>query len=362
MTDSHEGNTTALSRAPLTCVLHALASGRCTSEALTRDCLAAIERDRGLNAWTWVDGEGALAAARASDARRAQGRRVGRLDGVPLAIKDNVDVEGMPTSLGLGGREVAPARHDAVIVDRLRGAGAVLLGKTNCDEAVLGTIGRNPVFGDVGNPMHPGRAAGGSSAGSAAAVAAGHAVAAIGTDTMGSVRIPAAFCGLVGLKPTFGELAMHGVAPALRRADTVGLLVRAVEDAGLLLPLLAGGDSAHADAWQLHLPLALPDWAPGQVRAGVVADLAALGTDRQVIDAFALAMERALPAFGQVPSPTGAWSGQSGPISTGCGCSRTPSASTTGQLARSSSAYGPIFSTGMGLKPSFRAGESFWRR
>lgn len=300
MTDSHEGNTTALSRAPLTCVLHALASGRCTSEALTRDCLAAIERDRGLNAWTWVDGEGALAAARASDARRAQGRRVGRLDGVPLAIKDNVDVEGMPTSLGLGGREVAPARHDAVIVDRLRGAGAVLLGKTNCDEAVLGTIGRNPVFGDVGNPMHPGRAAGGSSAGSAAAVAAGHAVAAIGTDTMGSVRIPAAFCGLVGLKPTFGELAMHGVAPALRRADTVGLLVRAVEDAGLLLPLLAGGDSAHADAWQLHLPLALPDWAPGQVRAGVVADLAALGTDRQVIDAFALAMERALPAFGQV--------------------------------------------------------------
>ncbi len=290
----------SLRHAPLTCVLHALALGRTTSTALTQACLDAIDRDRALNAWTWIDAEGALGAARASDARRAQGQPLGRLDGVPLAIKDNVDVAAMPTSLGLGAREVAPAPRDAVIVDRLRGAGAVLLGKTNCDEAVLGTVGRNPTFGDVGNPVHSGRAAGGSSAGSAAAVAAGHAIAAIGTDTMGSVRIPAAFCGLVGLKPTFGEFSIVGVAPALRRADAVGLIVRAVEDAGLLLPLLAGPDGLQGNAWQLHLPFAPPDWAPGQLRAGVVGDLAELGAEPSVVAAFSAAMALAWPAFGAV--------------------------------------------------------------
>ena len=290
----------ALRQAPLMCVLHALALGHCSSEALTGSCLEAIGRDRGLNAWTWVDAEGALAAARASDARRAEGQPLGRLDGVPMAIKDNIDVAGMPTSLGLGAREVARARRDAPVVDRLRGAGAVLLGKTNLDEAALGTIGRNPSFGDVGNPLHAGRAAGGSSAGSAAAVAAGHAVAAIGTDTMGSVRIPAAFCGLVGLKPTFGELSNAGVAPALRRADSVGLIVRAVEDAGLLLPLLAGHEPRRADAWQLHLPFALPDWAPGQLKAGLVSDLADLGADAGVIAGFEAAMRDCALAFGEV--------------------------------------------------------------
>ncbi|HEY2345196.1 MAG TPA: amidase [Xanthomonadaceae bacterium] len=299
MADIDEQPLDQLRQAPLTCVLHALALGRCSSEALTRSCLAAIERDRALNAWTWVDAEGALAAARASDARRSEGRPLGRLDGVPIAIKDNIDVAGMPTSIGLPGREVAHAPRDARVVDRLRGAGAVLLGKTNLDEAVLGTLGRNPTFGDVGNPLHAGKASGGSSAGSAAAVAAGHAIAALGSDTMGSVRIPAAFCGLVGLKPTFGELSCRGVAPALRRADTVGLLVRGVEDAALLLPLIAGHDAGDP-AQQLHLPFALPDWSPGQMRAGVIGDLAALGADAAVIAGFEAAMTRCVQAFGEV--------------------------------------------------------------
>lgn len=300
MADIDEQALEQLRQAPLTCVLHALAMGRCTSEALTRSCLAAIERDRGLNAWTWVDTEGALAAARASDARRTEGRPLGRLDGVPVAIKDNIDVAGMPTSLGLPAREVAHAPGDAAVVDRLRGAGVVLLGKTNLDEAMLGTVGCNPTFGDVGNPVHAGRAAGGSSAGSAAAVAAGHAVAAIGTDTMGSVRIPAAFCGMVGLKPTFGEIPIAGVAPALRRSDVVGLIVRSVDDAGLMLPLLAGHESKTGDAWQLHLPFSLPDWAPGQLRAGVVADLGESGADAAVIAAFEAAITRCALAFGEM--------------------------------------------------------------
>ncbi|MBS0457005.1 MAG: amidase [Proteobacteria bacterium] len=299
MADTAEPGSSSLRHAGLMQVLHALALGRCSSVALTRDCLAAIERDHALNAWTWVDAEGALAAAAASDARRAAGKPLGRLDGVPVAIKDNIDVAGMPTSLGLPAREVALAPRDAAVVDRLRGAGAVLLGKTNLDEAALGTLGGNPHFGDVGNPALPGRAAGGSSAGSAAAVAAGHAIVALGTDTMGSVRIPAAFCGLVGLKPTFGHLPVAGVAPALRRADVVGVIARGVEDASLVLGQLVGLD-AHGGGRQACLPFAAPDWSAGQVRAGVVGDLAALGTDASVRAAFAAAMARCAPVFGDV--------------------------------------------------------------
>lgn len=285
--------------APLTSVLHALALGRCSSEALTQSCLAAIARDNEqLHAWTYVDAAGALAAARASDARRANGSPQGRLDGVPFAIKDNIDVAGMPTSIGIGGREGSPAFRDAHVVDRLRGGGAVLLGKTNLDEAALGTIGRNAAFGDVGNPAYPGKASGGSSAGSSAAVAAGHAIAALGTDTMGSIRIPAAFCGLVGLKPTFGELSCRGIAPALRRADVPGLIVRGVEDAALLLPMLAGYDPGDPHSRKRRVPLALPDWAPGSLRAGVVSDLDALGADAAVIAGFNAAMERCAQAFG----------------------------------------------------------------
>ena len=289
-----------LRHAPLTCVLHALAMGRCSSESLTRACLAAIARDGALNAWTWVDADGALVAARESDERRANGRPFGRLDGVPIAIKDNIDVAAMPTSIGIGGREVGLAAQDARVVDRLRGAGAIILGKTNLDEAALGTVGRNPTFGDVANPLHAGKSSGGSSAGSAAAVAAGHAIAALGTDTMGSVRIPAAFCGLVGLKPTFGEISNAGVASALRRADTVGVLTRTVEDAALLLPLLAGHDRPDPRAHQLRLPLSLPDWAPGKLRAGVVSDLALLGTDPAVAAGFTAAMQRCTQAFGDI--------------------------------------------------------------
>ena len=299
MTGTDDSYTEKLRLAPLTGVLHAFARGSCSSEALTRSCLDAIARDKRLNAWTWIDAEGALAAARASDARRAQGGPLGRLDGVPIAIKDNFDVAGMPTSLGLGDRETTLAARDSHVVHRLRGAGAVLLGKTALDEAALGTIGRNAFFGDVANPLHPGKAAGGSSAGSAVAVAAGHAIAALGSDTMGSVRIPAAFCGLVGMKPGFGELSCSGLAPALRRSDVPGLLVRAVEDAALLLPLLAGYDPNDSNSRDRRLPLAPPDWAPGALRAGVVSDLQALGAEASVIAGFQDALQRCAQAFGE---------------------------------------------------------------
>ncbi len=286
-----------LRQAPLYRVLHALARGEVSSEALTGACLAAIARDHALNAWTHVDAAAALAAARASDARRAAGQALGRLDGVPLAIKDNFDVAGMPTSLGLSGRREA-AREDAQVVRRLRGANAVLLGKTNLDEGAFGTVGRNQHFGDVKNPLRPDLASGGSSAGSAVAVAAGHAIAALGSDTLGSIRIPAAFCGVIGHKPTFGELSCRGLSPALRRLDCPGLIARSVEDISLLLPVLAGYDAGDPRSRKRRVPLAPPDWAPGQLRAGIVSDLPTLGVSAEAAERFAAAMARVAPVFG----------------------------------------------------------------
>ncbi|MFC4726831.1 amidase [Coralloluteibacterium thermophilus] len=280
-------------------VLRALALGEVASEALTESCLAAIARDGALNAWTHVDVEGARTAARASDARRAANGAIGRLDGVPIAIKDNFDIERMPTSLGLPGRGERIAIEDAAVVSRLRGAGAVLLGKTNLDEGALGTTGRNPHFGDVANPHLPGRVAGGCSAGAAAAVAAGHALAAIGSDTFGSVRIPAAFCGLVGLKPTFGEVSCRGMAPSLRRLDCPGILTRNVADATLLLQVLAGYDPGDPRTRARRVPFAPPDWEPGRLRVAVVSDLRSLGATPEVVERFQQAIAQAGSVLGQ---------------------------------------------------------------
>lgn len=287
-----------LRQAPLYLVLHALARGEVSSEALTGACLAAIARDNArLNAWTWVDDAVALAAARASDERRADGKPLGRLDGVPVAITDAFDVAGMPTGLGLPGHP-GLATEDAQVVRRLRGAGAVLLGKTNLDEAAFGTVGRNPHFGDVANPRYPGRAAGGASGGSAAALAAGHCSVALGVDTLGASRIPAAFCGLVGHKPTLGELSTRGMAAGLRRLDCPGLIARAVQDVGLVLPVLAGYDAGDPRSRKRRVPLASPDWVPGELKAGVVSDLAQLGVDAVVVEAFGRLMARVAPVFG----------------------------------------------------------------
>lgn len=286
-----------LRQAPLYRVLHALARGETSSEALTGACLAAIARDGQLNAWTWVDSAGAIAAARASDDRRAEGKPLGRLDGVPVAITDAFDIAGMPTSLGLPGHP-GLATEDAQVVRRLRGAGAVFLGKTNLDEAAFGTVGRNPHHGDIHNPRLPGRAAGGASGGTAAALAAGHAVVGLGVDTLGAARIPAAFCGLVGHKPTLGELSARGMAAALRRLDCPGLLARAVQDIGLVLPVLSGYDAGDPRSRKRRVPLAPPDWVPGELKAGVVSDLSAMGAEPLVVEQFSALMAKVAPVFG----------------------------------------------------------------
>jgi aspartyl-tRNA(Asn)/glutamyl-tRNA(Gln) amidotransferase subunit A len=198
-------------------------------------CLKAIDaRNPALNALVAVDAEGARAAAQASAARIARAGALGPLDGMPVAIKDNIDVAGLPAAAGMGARRGRRPGTDAHCVERLRAHGAVILGKAHMDEAALGALGDNLFFGRCHNPMREGYTPGGSSSGSAAAVAAGFCRAALGSDTLGSVRIPAAYCGVVGYLPAMGSIDPAGVFPLAPRFDRVGVLARTVGDAALV--------------------------------------------------------------------------------------------------------------------------------
>lgn len=272
-------------------ILHWLASGRISAQALTQTYLDAIAAQNAeWNAYVALNPQ-ALAEAQASDARRASGK-IGRLDGVPVAIKDNFDVAGLPTGCGWPGTR-APAASDAYAVSRLRGAGAVILGKTQVPEGSLAATSHNPHTGAAHNPHRRGYQAGGSSGGCAAAVAAGLAAVAVGSDSLGSIRIPASYCGLYALKPTLGEISTRGMIPAARRLDAVGLMARSVHDLGVLLHVLGGHDPADPRSRRRRVDLALPDWEPGKLRVGLLADLDAFGTEPGVKYAF----ERALMAL-----------------------------------------------------------------
>ena len=204
-----------------------------------------------LDAYLCVTADRALAAARAAETAIRGGHYIGPLHGIPLAVKDLVDVSGLPTTGGsLLFRDKVAAR-DATCARRLWEAGAVLLGKTGLVEFAFGGTGVNHHYGTPWNPWDAGvhRLPGGSSSGSGVAVAADLAAAAIGSDTGGSVRIPASFCGIVGLKPTFGRLSNSGVLPLDSALDSVGPMARCVRDAALLYRVLAGPDPADPDTW-----------------------------------------------------------------------------------------------------------------
>jgi aspartyl-tRNA(Asn)/glutamyl-tRNA(Gln) amidotransferase subunit A len=215
-------------------------SGAMSASDLVEASLHAIARHQSrTNAFTRVAAESARAAAAAADAEIAAGRVRGPLHGVPLSIKDLIDVRGEVTSAGSRVLRDRVADRDAVIVTRLHDAGAVLIGRTNLHEFALGTTSDDSAFGAVHHPADPSRSAGGSSGGSAVAVATGMGLASIGTDTGGSIRIPAAACGIVGLKPSFGEVPTDGVIPLSPSFDHVGPLASSVEDAGLVWAVLA---------------------------------------------------------------------------------------------------------------------------
>jgi len=277
--------------------LHWLASGRISAGDLCDTYLGAIARENpGLNAYIATNPH-AGNEARATQTRRTSGP-CGRLDGVPVSIKDNLDVAGLPTRSGMPAAP-APAARDAHVVERLRHAGAVILGKTHVPEGSLNASSTNPHTGAAHNPWRHGFQAGGSSGGAAAAVAAGLCTVAIGTDSLGSIRIPASYCGVYALKPTHGEISTHGMVPAARRLDCIGMVARGVDDLGVMLHLLAGYDADDPRSRRRHVDLALPDWEPGKLRAGVLGDLGAFGTEPAVAAAFAGAMDTLKPELGE---------------------------------------------------------------
>ena len=225
----------------------ALRAREITAETVTERALQQIaDRNPSINAFITVLADQALAQARTADRELAAGRDRGPLHGVPISLKDILDVAGTPTTAASRVRQGHVARADAEVVQRLRTAGAVFVGKTNLHEFALGTTNEDSAYGAVHHPLDPNRSPGGSSGGSAASVLADMAFASIGTDTGGSIRIPSAACGLVGLKPALGEVPTTGVVPLSRTMDHVGPMGRSVDDATILYEVLATAASVPA--------------------------------------------------------------------------------------------------------------------
>jgi aspartyl-tRNA(Asn)/glutamyl-tRNA(Gln) amidotransferase subunit A len=218
-----------------------IACGDITSERITEEALDVIRTlNPRLNAFITVMADEALTAARSADKAIAGGRHLGPLHGIPVSLKDLIDMAGVPTTAASRLREGCIATADAPITTHLRHAGAVLVGKTNLHEFAFGTTTEDSGWGPARHPIDDSRSPGGSSGGSAIAVRTGMSVASIGTDTGGSIRIPAAACGIVGLKPGWGEVDAQGIVPLSRQLDHVGPLARSVDDAALLYDILRG--------------------------------------------------------------------------------------------------------------------------
>ncbi|MBL8092881.1 MAG: Asp-tRNA(Asn)/Glu-tRNA(Gln) amidotransferase subunit GatA [Anaerolineales bacterium] len=266
-----------------------LASGAVSSRELTEACLARIEAvDPQLNAFLSVTAERALTQADAADARRASGDGAPLL-GVPLAIKDVLCLTGTRTTAGSRILENFVAPYTATAVQRLLDAGAVILGKLNCDEFAMGSSTENSAYGPTRNPWDRERVPGGSSGGSAAAVAARLAFGALGTDTGGSVRQPASFCGVVGLKTSYGRVSRYGLIAYGSSLDSIGPLARTVADAALLFGQIAGPDPR--DATSMPTPVPAPDTWHDDLRGLRV------GVPREYfIDGMQPAVERAVHA------------------------------------------------------------------
>ena len=278
----------------------ALRSGETTSRAVVEECLATTDRLEGdLHAFLARTPERALARADAVDDRLARGEELPAVAGLPVAVKDVLSTRGVPTTCGSRMLETYVPPFDATVWARLDEAGVPLLGKTNCDEFAMGSSNENSAFGPVANPWDLARVPGGSSGGSAAAVAAGEAIWSLGTDTGGSVRQPAALCGVVGLKPTYGRLSRSGLIAFASSLDTVGTFTRSVRDAALLLAAMAGHDPL--DATSLDAPttdlVAGIDRGVAGMRIGVVREASGEGVEPGVRDAVRASLDR-LTALG----------------------------------------------------------------
>ena len=266
-----------------------IAAGRMSSAEV---CRAAIERAQAinntLNAFNLIDADRALARAGEIDRRRAAGETLGPLAGVPVALKDNMCVRGMRTTASSRILENFIAPYDATVVQRLETAGAVIIGKTNCDEFAMGSSNENSAFGPVRNPWATDCTPGGSSGGSAASVAAQCVPLALGSDTGGSIRQPASFCGVSGLKPTYGRVSRYGLLAFASSLDQIGPFAHSAADCAAALSVLAGPDPC--DSTAAHEPV--PDYRAaltGDVRGlrvGVPRRFVTEGVDETVRRAF----------------------------------------------------------------------------
>lgn len=259
---------------------------------LTQDCLRRIEElNPALNAFITVIAEMALLQAREAEAEISRGTWRGPLHGIPLSLKDLIDTAGVRTTAGSELFQHRVPSQDAAVAQRLRQAGAVLLGKTNLHEFAYGGSSLVSYFGTVRNPWDQQRIAGGSSGGAAAAVAAGLGYAALGTDTAGSIRLPSALCGVVGFKPTYGLVSTRGVIPLSWSYDHVGPITRTVRDSALLLQAIAGYDAQDPAS----VPYPQQDYAAGlqphaSLRVGVPAAFFCEDLDPEIAPAFESAL------------------------------------------------------------------------
>jgi len=232
-----------------------LAQGEITSVDLTKSVMQRIKAvDKKVKSYLSVLEEEALKQAEESDKRREENKLLGKLDGIPIALKDLICVKGFETTAGSNILKGFIPPYDATVANKLKKTGAVLIGKTNQDAFAHGSSTENSDFFSTKNPWDLGRVPGGSSGGSAAAVAADECVGAIGTDTGGSIRQPASLCGVVGLKPTYGRVSRYGVIAMASSLDVVGPMTKSVKDSAILLEAIAGRDKLDSTTLNAEVP------------------------------------------------------------------------------------------------------------
>ena len=271
-----------------------LAAGKLSSVELLQACLARTKAvDGRVKAFNSYDEAGALALAKAADERRAAGQAMGPLDGIPVGLKDVIAVEGQPLTCSSRMLANFVSPYDATVTQKLKAAGAIPFGRLNMDEFAMGSSTENSAFGPTANPWDLTRVPGGSSGGSAAAVAAGELPLTLGSDTGGSIRQPAALCGIVGLKPTYGLVSRYGLAAYASSLDQIGTMAHTVEDAAILLGVIAGHDPRDSTSFKAEVPDYRAGLAAkkGPWRLGVPKEFFGAGLDPEIGAAVKQAIE-----------------------------------------------------------------------